>query len=439
MLHEFRRRIRALAPKLFPWKIFLSGGKGVRLVSEARWEELQNTAAALRDALASAEQRREILEAMMEHIPMGITIADAPDGAIRAVSRYGCQIIGKSCKELTGISPVEQADRWQMLHADGITPARADEVPLYRATSHGEIVNGEEWAITRANGEKVHVLYTAAPIRDREGHIKGGVTGWQDLTQRKQAEGALIKTEKLAATGRLAATIAHEINNPLGAITNIVYLLEQLTTDAAGRQYIEMLNNQLRAVSRIATQTLKFHRESCEPTQFSLGEMLSELLEFYAHKAMTCGVTISKRLEADGRIVGYVGEIRQVMANLLLNAIEATPPAGKVVAHCYPSRSWHNGARGYRVSVADTGIGIERQNRSRIFEPFFTTKGEKGTGLGLWVSLGIVHHAGGVMHVWSTQHPGRSGTCFNVFLPEGQLRVMPRRRRYESTQLRSAA
>lgn len=439
MVDELRRRIRALVPRLFPRKKSSSDRKRGCATSETRPEELQKAAAALREASASAEDRREILEAMMEHIPMGITIADAPNGAIRAVSRYGCQILGKSCKELTGISPAEQADGWQMFHADGITRARPDEVPLYRATRYGEIISGEEWAITRANGEKVHLLYTAAPIRDRQGHIKGGVTGWQDLTQRKEAERALIKSEKLAATGRLAATIAHEINNPLDAINNLVYLLDELITDRTGRQYLELLNSQLRAVSRIATQTLKFHRDSGEPVQFSLKEMLSELLEFYAHKAMTCGVTISQRLEAEGKIVGYSGEVRQVMSNLLLNAIEATAPAGKVVAHCYPSRSWHNGTRGYRVSVADTGSGIDRQNRSRIFEPFFTTKGEKGTGLGLWVSLGIVHRAGGLMHVWSTQKPGHSGTCFNVFLPEGQLRVVPRRRRYETTQLRSAA
>ncbi len=370
---------------------------------------------------------------------MGITIADAPHGSIRAVSRYGRELLGKSSEELINIAPVEQADRWQMYHADGMTPARPDEVPLYRATRYGEVVKGEEWVITRANGEKVHTLYTAAPIHDREGHITGGVTGWQDLTAHKQTEEALIKSEKLAATGRLAATIAHEINNPLDAITNLVYLLEQLITDCTGREYIAMLSSQLQAVSRIATQTLKFHRESLEPTPFSLKDMVSELLEFYTHKAMSCGVTLRKRLDVDGRMIGYVGEIRQVISNLLLNAIEATAPAGRVVAHCYSSRSWHNGTRGFRVSVADTGSGINQQHRSRIFEPFFTTKGEKGTGLGLWVSLGIIQRAGGAMRVWSTQKPGRSGTCFNVFLPDGQLRTVPRRRRYESAQLKLAA
>lgn len=441
MVEELRRRIRALVSRFLPCKISLSAREGALPEAEVRREEQQKSAAAaLGEALASAEDRREILEAVMEHIPMGITIADAPYGSIRAVSRYGRELLGKSSEELTNISPVEQADRWQFFHADGTTPARPDEVPLYRATRYGEIINGEEWVITRANGEKVHVLTTAAPICDREGHITGGVTGWQDLTQRKQTERALIQSEKLAATGRLAATIAHEINNPLDAITNLVHLLDELTTDPTGREYLDLLNSQLRAVSRIATGTLNFHRDRGEPVQFSLTEMLSELLDLYAKKAMSCGVTVNKRLEGDSRIVGYAGEIRQVISNLLLNAIEATAPTGKIVAHCYPSRSWRSGARGCRVSVADTGSGIDRQNRSRIFEPFFTTKGEKGTGLGLWVSLGIIHRAGGVMQVWSTQKPGRSGTCFNVFLPaEGQLRDVPRRRRYESTNLRLAA
>jgi two-component system CheB/CheR fusion protein len=341
---------------------------------------------------------------------------------------------------LTGIPPGEQAARWRILRADGVTPARSEELPLFRATQQGEIIKGEEWVISRADGQKIPILTTAAPIRDRQDRITGGVTGWQDLSQLKQTERALIQSEKLAATGRLAATIAHEINNPLDAITNLVYLLDELTTDATGREYLEMLNTQLRAVSRIATQTLKLHRDKGEAVQFSLTEVLDDLLELYAHKAMSCGVTVQRRLEGESRIVGYAGEIRQVISNLLLNAIEATAPAGKVVAHCYPSKSWRNGVSGYRVSVADTGAGIDRQTRSRIFEPFFTTKGEKGTGLGLWVSLGIIHRAGGRIHVWSTQMPGRSGTCFNVFLPaERPIRVMPRRRRYEATELRAAA
>ncbi len=385
-----------------------NGRERARVAAVARSRDLEQTANALREALGAAEERRAILETIMEHIPLGITISDAGHASTRAVSRYG--------RELLGDASGACAATWPMLHADGVTSAHPEEVPLSRAL-RGEVVSAEEWVVVRADGEKVPILCTAAPIRDREGAVKGGVAGWQDLTQRKLAEKALIHSEKLAATGRLAATIAHEINNPLAAITNIVYLLDQLTTDPAAREYLELINSELRSVTRIATQTLKFHREHGKPILFSLKEMLSELLEFYGPKAMKHGVSIAGRWEAEATIIGFAGETRQVMSNLLLNAIEATPAGGKVVVHCYQSKAWRGVARGYRVTIADNGVGIDPQSRAHIFEPFFTTKGEKGTGLGLWVSAGIVNRAGGSIRVRSTPRAGRSGTCFSVFLP----------------------
>jgi signal transduction histidine kinase len=254
------------------------------------------------------------------------------------------------------------------------------------------------------------------------------------ITERKRAEEALIRTEKLAVTGRLAATMAHEINNPLAAMTNIVYLLGQSLTEGANREYVDILEKQLRTISRITNQTLKFHRQLGRPAQFDLAELIGELVDFYQAKATEHGVTLVKRWDGEAWIMGFSGEIRQVISNLLLNAIEATPENGRVTLHLYESVDWHNGnRRGYRVSVADTGVGIDAQHRSSIFEPFFTTKGENGTGLGLWVSTGIVNRAGGHMRVRSTQRPGRSGTCFSIFFPaEMPVTEIPERRRYES-------
>jgi len=197
-----------------------------------------------------------------------------------------------------------------------------------------------------------------------------------------------------------------------------------------------LMEKQLQTISRITRQTLKFHREIGQPAEFKLSELINELLEFFEPEAKKQGVTMTKRLEAEGKVIGFSGEVQQVVSNLLLNAIEATPQNGRVTVHLCEATDWRNGDRqGYRISIADTGSGIDERHRSRIWEPFFTTKGDKGTGLGLWVSMGIVDRAGGTMRVWSTQRPGRSGTCFSVFLPaQAPSPEAYGRRRYEADQ-----
>ena len=255
----------------------------------------------------------------------------------------------------------------------------------------------------------------------------------QQIAERKRAEEALVRSEKLAAAGRLAATIAHEINNPLEVMTNIVYLLERSVSDPAARKYVAMLDHQVSTISRIAVQTLKFHRESSRPAEFDLSALVAELLEFYAARAKTQGVTLTERGLANAGIFGFSSDTRQVISNLLLNAIEATPAGGRVTVKL----SGIVGRRppeagGYRVTIGDNGTGIDPDHRSRIFEPFFTTKGERGTGLGLWVSLGIVSRIGGSIRMRSSRRPGRSGTCFSLFLPmAAPAAETPARRRYE--------
>ncbi|MGZ4840608.1 MAG: sensor histidine kinase, partial [Candidatus Angelobacter sp.] len=253
-----------------------------------------------------------------------------------------------------------------------------------------------------------------------------------EISERRRMEQALIRSEKLAVTARLAATMAHESNNPLEAITNLTFLLSSLQTTPEAQAYIAALDDQLKGLSRIATQTLKFYRDNNRPTEFKLSTVLSEVLDFYRSHAERQGVVFRQRIETEGVIAGFRGEITQVVTNLVLNALAATPAGGKVTIHLYPAPPWLCEVRnrcGYCISVADTGSGIDPQHRARIFEPFFTTKGDKGTGLGLWLCEGIVNRVGGSIRVWSTRRPGRSGTCFSVFLPVAA--PTPLRRRYE--------
>jgi signal transduction histidine kinase len=256
----------------------------------------------------------------------------------------------------------------------------------------------------------------------------------REMSERKRMEQALLNSEKLAATARLASTMSHEINNPLAAITNLIYLLKPLQTTPEGRAFIDTLDEQVSGLSRISTQMLKFNRDSNRATEFELGELLNEVTAFYQPQADKQGVVVTRRIETEGRIAGYRGEITQVITNLLLNALSATPSGGKIGVHLYTAPPWLCEAHhqcGYCLSVADTGSGIAPQHYSRIFEPFFTTKGEKGSGLGLWLCMGIVNRVGGSIRLWSSQRPGRSGTCFLVFLPAAEATFAPLRRRYE--------
>jgi signal transduction histidine kinase len=255
-----------------------------------------------------------------------------------------------------------------------------------------------------------------------------------EMAERKRMEQALLNSEKLAATARLASTMSHEINNPLGAITNLIYLLAPLQTSPEAQAYIATLEGQVKGLTRIATQMLKFHRDNNRPTEFKLEELLRETSEFYRDQAGKRGIDVIQRLETEGIILGFRGEIIQVFTNLLLNALEATPVGGKIIVHLYPAPPWlcgiHNRC-GYCLSVADTGVGIDPEHYERIFEPFFTTKGEKGTGLGLWLCTGIVSRVGGSIRVWSSRRTGGVRTCFSVFLPAEESSFTPLRRRYE--------
>jgi two-component system, NtrC family, sensor kinase len=244
-----------------------------------------------------------------------------------------------------------------------------------------------------------------------------------EIADRKRMEQALVHSEKLAVTARFASTMAHEINNPLEAMTNLVYLLAPLQTSSEARAYITTLEEQLEGLRRIATHALKFHRDGNKPAEFKLSAVLGEVSDFYRPQAERQGIVLHQRFEADGIILAFRSEIAQAVTNVLLNAFDVTPTGGQVILHLYSAPRWlceMRASYGYCLSIADSGSGIEPKDRARIYQPFFTTKGERGTGLGLWVSAGIIDRIGGSIRVWSTCRPGRSGTCFSIFLPAKQ-------------------
>ncbi len=241
----------------------------------------------------------------------------------------------------------------------------------------------------------------------------------RDVTERIRTENVLRLNEKLAATGRLAATIAHEINNPLESVTNLLFLLQyHAPLDETARQYVTTASAELARVVHIARQTLGFYRDSSSPIPVRVSSLLEDVLDLYSRKAENRNIAVARRFEYDGVVHGFPGELRQIFSNLVANALEAVSRNGRLHVHVFRSHRWGQGEpEGVRVIIADTGPGIAVEHRQKLFEPFFTTKSEKGTGLGLWVARGIVQKHGGFIVVRSSTRPGRSGTTFSIFLP----------------------
>jgi two-component system CheB/CheR fusion protein len=242
----------------------------------------------------------------------------------------------------------------------------------------------------------------------------------EDVSDRMFAEETLLRTEKLAIAGKLAATLAHEINNPLQAVTNLMSLLGQSPRlNDQDQRFANMAATELNRVSNLTRQSLRFYKEASSPATVNLDETLDEVLALYAKEIEAKNCKVNKQYLSHRQINSYPGDIRQVVTILLLNALEASEPGCTITLRVRDSVHQKKARTpGIRIVVADSGVGIPVQNRLHIFEPFFTTKGEHGTGLGLWVASVIVSRLGGSIQLRSSVHPGKSGTCFSIFLPD---------------------
>jgi PAS domain S-box-containing protein len=297
---------------------------------------------------------------------------------------------------------------------------RSEDFPeIMQKVRSGGRVEQYETIRQKKDGSRVEVSLSVSPVLNIEGQVVGGASIARDISGRKQAEEALRKAEKLFATGRLAAAVAHELNNPLDSLTNLAYLLKHnLSLDSSARECVQLAEEELRRATYVTRQMLAFHRHSTKPELVNVSEVLDDVSELYAPLTRSNGISVVKRYEAGVTICAFSVEIRQVFANVLRNAIEAVQPGGTIILHVFTSQEWNDAARaGARAVIADNGPGISPANREKIFEPFFTTKGEHGTGLGLWVTGGIILKHCGSIRVRSSTRAGHSGTVFNIFLP----------------------
>ncbi len=281
----------------------------------------------------------------------------------------------------------------------------------------GEIVRGRELRLGgQSDGDKI-VRYNAAPVRDAQGNIVMAVLSIEDITASKLAEAALIRSEKLASVGRMAATIAHEINNPLAAVMNTIFIARE-NADSPGlvREALTVADEELRRIAHLTRQTLGFYRESIAPTNMSVNEVLDSAVDLLKSKIKGKRATIRKQYEGEIEVLGVPGELRQVFSNLIGNSLDAVEEGGTISLSIAPCGGDTRGER-VAVGVADNGRGIMADALPHIFEPFFTTKQEVGTGLGMWIAKQIVEKHGGSIRLQSSTEGARRGTAVSILLP----------------------
>jgi signal transduction histidine kinase len=256
-----------------------------------------------------------------------------------------------------------------------------------------------------------------------ETHLELAQMRHSAMEMMRQNEERLREIEKMAAAGRLAWSLAHEINNPLSAVMNVLYLLETLPAlDDTARGFVSIGATEIARIARIVQQMLSYHRTGVEPHEVDVSDLVIESLRIYADRLQRSGITVRHKIRPGCFVFGISDEIGQVIDNLLLNAAEAMPQGGQVAVAVSPCGSWSRPRqKGVRLTIADSGPGIPKESRSHIFEAFFTTKPVKGTGLGLWVTRGIVSKHGGSIRMRTSNAEGKSGTVFWVFLPSHMM------------------
>lgn len=354
------------------------------------------------------DEARYRLAAIVESSDDGIFSQDL-SGVVTSWNAAAEKIYGYSAEEMIGQSITRV-----------MPPELQSEEPRIMAViADGKSIDHLETVRFTKSGQKIDVSLTVSPIRDESGNVTGAAKIVRDITQKRKTEQALRTTERLASVGRLAATIAHEINNPLEAVTNLIYLAKSSSDPGQVQNFLRGAEEELERVSQLTKQTLGFYRETKGSALIRIGPLLMPLIAVFSSRARNKGVAILPEVEQDPEILAVPGEIRQLLANLISNSIDAMDSGGAIRIRISSARQWKCGAApGVRLSVADSGCGIPAAIRPLLFEPFFTTKKEVGTGLGLWVCKSIVEKHGGTIRVKSSTAGTGRGTVFSVLLPQ---------------------
>lgn len=336
------------------------------------------------------------------------------DGIVLTWNRGAEKIFGYTAEEMIGQSIL-------CLFPDEL---KHEEDELLRKMRAGERIDHYETVRKKKNGQSVDISVTISPIRDETGNVTAVSKIARDVSDKKRVERLLLQSEKLAAMGRMAAAVAHEINNPLESLINLIYLARQ--NSAPGGKAYQMLTTaeeEMERLAHMARQTLGYYKDTVSPVEVHLHELIENVLTVYNTRLMSTGIALDTRFNDLKKIRVSKGEMLQVFSNVIANALDAMRGGGvlKICTHNVTGAT-HDGVE---VTIQDNGSGIEQENLPKIFEPFFTTKGNVGTGIGLWVTRELLERRGGQISVTSSTIPRSSGTMVTIFLPFEMPRALP--------------
>jgi PAS domain S-box-containing protein len=364
------------------------------------------------------ERQRAELESIYQTAPVGLALFNAADLRYLRINDRQVEIIGLPREKILG-----------RVITDVVSLPGLKELLETAAAGHpvrNQLLQGE---LPGRPSEQRSFNVSYSPVFNADGTVEAIAAVVLEITNQKKAEIALIQSEKLAAVGRLASSISHEINNPLEAITNLLYLIG-LSTDLteASRNYLQTAQSELSRVCQIATQTLRFHRQAVRATRVSAADLVNAVLNLYQGRLANSHIEVDARYSTDTTVLCFENDIRQVLNNLIANAIDAMRSGGRLIVRAHDATDYSpeylQPRPGIRITIADTGHGMSPTVKSRLFEPFYTTKDLNGTGLGLWISSGIVSRHQGRLTYRSTDDPVRHGTIFSLFLPWAEV-VLP--------------
>jgi PAS domain S-box-containing protein len=341
-------------------------------------------------------------------------IRHSSDAIITLTTSGDIQTWNKGAEQIFGYAPTEARGKSLLALLFGSEQEKqvGDAIALLE---HGRSIN-REFVGLHKTGKRMDLSVNLTPHMEAPGILVAFSVIIRDVTAQRTAEKALIQSEKLASVGRLASSIAHEINNPLEAVTNLLYILQSQVVSEESKKLVITAQEELARVSHIANHTLRFHRQSTNATDVDLGELICSILGLYRARLNSSEITVEIKKLSASPLRCFDGEMRQILMNLISNAFDATRRGGRLILACRDTRL-RSGHKGVRVTIADTGTGITPAALNRIFEPFYTTKGIGGTGLGLWIIQELLEKAGGSIRVRSSIQPRKSGTVVVLSFP----------------------
>ena len=369
-------------------------------------------------SIFEAHQRRryekELLRARKEFEQIADVVRRSSDAILRVAASGEIESWNAGAAQIFGLSEREAVGK-QL--SDLFDPAAVPDLgAAFVELGRGLDVALESVGLTK-DRRRVELSVNMTPHLEAPGILVAFSAVIRDITLRRQAERALIQNEKLASVGRLASSIAHEINNPLEAVINLLYLLESRVEGNEAKGLVATAQAELARVSQIATHTLRFHKQSTARTAVNVGALVDSVLGLYRTRLEVSGATVINDTPAGSSLFCFEGELRQVMLNLVSNAFDALRAGGRLTIRSRQITLRPSGLRGLRLTVADSGSGMDAQAMERLFEPFFSTKGIGGTGLGLWISKDLVEKNGGTIRIRSQKKTDRHGTVVIMLFP----------------------